>query len=94
MGYRRWRRALERTSRERVNTMTAVTEQKKITATTVEEAERLLDLIVDELQRRATGTGTHGILVTKTGPGHFLAELSTDVPYGVTEEAVADWSDF
>ncbi|EMY35539.1 hypothetical protein D477_003813 [Arthrobacter crystallopoietes BAB-32] len=40
------------------------------TAITVDEAERLLDIVVDELQRLSAGEGTHGILVTKTGPGH------------------------
>jgi hypothetical protein len=73
--------------------MSTTTAQKKITATTVEEAQRLLDIVVDELQRLAVEEGTHGILVTKTGPGQFTVELSEDVPYGVTEEAVADTTD-
>jgi hypothetical protein len=68
---------------------TSAPAQKKITATTTHEAERLLDTVVEELQRHAIEEGTHGILVTKTGPGQFTAELSEDVPYGITEEAVA-----
>lgn len=66
--------------------------QQKITATTADEAQRLLDIVVEELLRHAVEDGTHGILVTKTGPGQFTVELSEDVPYGVTEEAVADQS--
>jgi hypothetical protein len=73
--------------------MSTKTVRKKVTATTVEEAERLLDIVVDELRRLAVEEGTQGILVTKTGPGRFTVELSEDVPYGVTEEAVADTTD-
>jgi hypothetical protein len=68
--------------------------KKKITATTVAEAERLLDIVVDELRGLAVKEGTHGILVTRTGPGQFTVELSEDVPYGVTEEAVAETTAF
>jgi hypothetical protein len=49
--------------------MNTPTARKKITATTAEEAQRLLDIVVDELRRFAIEDGTHGILVTKTGPG-------------------------
>jgi hypothetical protein len=73
--------------------MSTATAQKKITATTVDEAQGLLDIVVDELRRHAIEDGTHGILVTKTGPGQFTVELSEDVPYGLTEEAVADHTD-
>lgn len=70
--------------------MDTATAQRKITATTVDEAQRLLDIVVDELQRHAVEEGAQGILVTKTGPGLFTVELSDDVPFGVTEETVAD----
>jgi CHASE3 domain sensor protein len=73
--------------------MCKTTARKQITAATVEEAERLLDIVVDELRSLAAGEGTHGILVIRTGPGRFTVELSEDVPYGVTEEAVADHTD-
>lgn len=68
--------------------MNTATTPTKITATTVDEANQLLDIVVDELKHHAIKEGTHGILVTKTGPGQFTVELSEDVPYGVTEEAV------
>jgi hypothetical protein len=70
--------------------MTAATAQKKITATTADEAQRLLDIVVEELRHLAVAEGTHGILVTKTGPGQFTVELSEAVPFGVTEEAIAE----
>jgi hypothetical protein len=73
--------------------MSTAAAQKKIMATTGEEAQRLIDVVVEELQRIAVEEGTHGILVTKTGPGQFTVELSEDVPYGVTEEAIADHTD-
>jgi hypothetical protein len=71
----------------------STTTQKKIAATTADEEQQLLDIAVEELRRLAVEEGTHGILVTKTGPGQFTVELSEDVPYGVTEEAVADTTD-
>lgn len=62
----------------------------KVTATTATEAQQMLDRVVDELKRHAIKAGTRGILVTKTGPGHFTVELSKDVPYGITEETVTE----
>lgn len=59
---------------------------KKITASTVRDADRLLDLVVEELQHLARQDYRCGILVTKTGPGQFTAELSEQVPYGLTWE--------
>jgi hypothetical protein len=70
--------------------MTTMHAQKKITATTAEEEQKLIDIVVEELRPLAVEAGTHGILVTKTGPGQFTVELSEDVPYGITEEAVSD----
>ncbi|NMR32096.1 hypothetical protein [Crystallibacter degradans] len=70
--------------------MTTTHARKKVTATTAEEAQRLLDIVVQELRHLAVSEGTHGILVTKTGPGQSTVELSENVPYGITEEAVTD----
>lgn len=50
------------------------------------EAEEHLNMAVDELQRIALAGRANGILVTKTGPGCFTAELSDSVPYGLTQE--------
>ncbi|WP_427132711.1 hypothetical protein [Pseudarthrobacter sp. S9] len=44
-----------------------------------------LDAAVRNLQEIAVLTGTHGILITRNGPGHFTAELSDQVPYGISE---------
>ncbi|WP_427006034.1 hypothetical protein [Pseudarthrobacter sp. H2] len=51
---------------------------------------RLLDerlqAAVRHLQEIAVLTGTHGILITRNGPGNFTAELSEHVPFGMTRE--------
>ncbi|MGM0931061.1 MAG: hypothetical protein ACQEXN_15345 [Actinomycetota bacterium] len=57
-----------------------------LTAWSADEADRLLNDTVEELQRLARMEGAAGILVTKTGPGQFTAELSEAVPYGITWE--------
>lgn len=59
---------------------------KKITASSASDADKLLDLVVEELQHLARRDHRCGILVTKTGPGQFTAELSEHVPYGITWE--------
>jgi hypothetical protein len=42
----------------------------------------------DELARhQAMKDGQHGILVTRLGPASFTVTLSTEVPYGTTQEA-------
>jgi hypothetical protein len=45
-----------------------------------------LDTAVRRLQEVALLTGTHGILVTRNGPGHYTAALSDKVPFGMTHE--------
>ena len=63
--------------------------KQKIRATTVDEADQLLNVVVHELQSHARQEGLHGILVTKTGPGQFTVELNEHVPYGITREVTA-----
>jgi hypothetical protein len=58
-----------------------------ISAHSVDQANTLLNLAVDELQRVAREDATCGILVRKTGPGTFIVELTQQVPYGITYEA-------
>ncbi|NKX51513.1 hypothetical protein HER39_13225 [Arthrobacter deserti] len=60
--------------------------RQEITAASNDEADQLLNAVVEEMQHLAGQEGTCGILVTKTGPGQFTVELSEDVPFGVTEE--------
>jgi hypothetical protein len=60
--------------------------RQEITAGSNDEADQLLNAVVEEMQQLASSEGHYGILVTKTGPGKFTVELSEDVPFGVTEE--------
>ncbi|SDR29997.1 hypothetical protein [Arthrobacter crystallopoietes] len=62
---------------------------KNITALSTAEAHQLINIAVEELQHLARQEGSRGILVTRTGPGQFIVELSENVPYGLTLEAVA-----
>jgi hypothetical protein len=61
--------------------------RQEVTAGSNDEADRLLNAVVEEMQELASQDGVCGILVTKTGPGQFTVELTEDVPFGVTEEA-------
>jgi hypothetical protein len=47
-----------------------------------------LDAAVKKLQELAILTGTHGILVCHNEPGHYTAELSDQVPFGMTREII------
>ncbi|GLB67185.1 hypothetical protein [Arthrobacter mangrovi] len=69
--------------------MNAALAKKKITVSTVDQAHRLLNAAVEEFQREAAVDRLHGVLVTKTGPGQYIVELTDQVPYGFTEELVA-----
>jgi hypothetical protein len=62
--------------------------RQSITASSIEEADRLLNAVTEDLQHLARQEGNLGILVTKTGPGQFTIELSDNVPYGLTLEAI------
>lgn len=44
--------------------------------------QRLLSAVDDEMRK--------GILITRQQPGHYLVELSDDVPYGITQQRYAD----
>jgi hypothetical protein len=48
--------------------------------------DQVLDAAVRRLQEAALPAGTHGILVTRVGPGRYTAALSDEVPFGVTRE--------
>ncbi|GLB68760.1 hypothetical protein [Arthrobacter mangrovi] len=63
--------------------------RQHISATSAEEADKLLNDVVEELLHLACQQGGPGILVTRTGPGQFSVELSDNVPYGLTFEAIA-----
>jgi hypothetical protein len=48
-----------------------------------------LDAAVQRLQEAALPAGTHGILVTRVGPGRYTAALSDQVPFGMTRELLS-----
>jgi hypothetical protein len=47
-----------------------------------------LEAAVKKLQDLAVLTGTHGILVARNKPGHYTAQLSDQVPFGLTREVI------
>ncbi|MCG2624279.1 hypothetical protein LVY72_20525 [Arthrobacter sp. I2-34] len=61
----------------------------EIRAAHPDEADEKLNEAVQELQVLAAVERSRGILVTRTGAGRYTVELSREVPYGFTEEAVA-----
>jgi hypothetical protein len=48
--------------------------------------DRCITAAVDRMIERARRQGTHGILVTRHGDGHFVVGLSNAVPFGYTEQ--------
>ncbi|WP_246262835.1 hypothetical protein [Arthrobacter mobilis] len=69
--------------------MAAFQAKLEVNASHPDEADEKLNAAVRELQLRARADRTRGILVTRTGAGRYTVELSREVPYGYTEEAVA-----
>lgn len=63
-----------------------------ISAVTGSEVDEKLNASVRKLQQLAKDNPTRGILVTRLGPGRFTVELSTEVPYGFTQEQEATQS--
>lgn len=57
-----------------------------ISAITQSEADEKLNAAASELQHLAKHNPVRGILVTRLAPGRYTVELSTDVPYGLTQE--------
>lgn len=69
-----------------MDTSEELTAQRAISAADPAEAERLLNAAEQELRTLSMRHRERGILVTRTGPGSYTAELSSRVPYGTTEE--------
>jgi hypothetical protein len=61
----------------------------EVTATTTDEADRLLDRAARTLQHRALRGDRRGILATRHGAGLYTLELNEAVPYGLTLEQSA-----
>jgi hypothetical protein len=66
--------------------MTANTESVEIQVDSRHTLDDRLNDAVRALQQLAMSTGTHGILLTRHKPGHYTAELSDQVPFGMTRE--------
>lgn len=66
--------------------MSTFTDRIDIQVTSRHLLDEELDAAVRRLQEVALLTGTHGILVTRIGPGHYTAALSDQVPFGMTHE--------
>jgi hypothetical protein len=45
-----------------------------------------LEAALRDLQEAALHTRKRGILITRLLPGHYIAELSDQVPFGITRE--------
>lgn len=59
-----------------------------ISARTSSEAYDKLNSSTQQLQAAARENPGRGILVTRYGPGRFVAELTDSVPYGETWESL------
>ena len=68
--------------------MTTITESIEIQVDNRDVLDERLNDAVRGLQQLAMITGTHGILITRQRPGHYTAELSDQVPFGMTRELI------
>jgi hypothetical protein len=66
--------------------MSTSTDRIDIEVTNRHHLDEELDAAVHRLQEVALLTGTHGILVTRLGPGRYTVALSDQVPFGMTRE--------
>ncbi|MDP9695828.1 UNVERIFIED_ORG: hypothetical protein J2X79_003405 [Arthrobacter globiformis] len=68
--------------------MTDLLDSIDIRVTSRHALDEHLEAAVKDLQDLAMLTGTHGILVTRQGPGNYTAALSEQVPFGMTREVI------
>lgn len=54
------------------------------------ELPETLNTAVQKLLSAADDDMRKGILITRQRPGHYLVELSDDVPYGIIQQRYAD----
>lgn len=66
--------------------MITLTERIHIKVNSRQDLEDHLEAAVRDLQEAALQAGTCGILVTRHSPGNYTAELSDQVPFGMTRE--------
>jgi hypothetical protein len=58
-----------------------------VTGDTSQSIQEDLDSAVELARQQAMKDGRHGILVTRLGPASFTVTLSSEVPYGTTQES-------
>lgn len=68
--------------------MTVLLTPIDIHVTSAQALDERLEAAVKNLQELAMRTRTHGILVARDEPGHYAAELSDQVPFGMTREVI------
>ena len=68
--------------------MTALLDSIDIHVTSRHALDEHLEAVVNDLQELAMLPGSHGILVTRHGPGNYTVALSEQVPFGVTRETI------
>jgi hypothetical protein len=68
--------------------MSTLAEAIDIQVTSRQLLDERLEAAVRNLQEIALPAGTHGILITRNGPGHYTAALSEQVPFGMTRELI------
>lgn len=66
--------------------MVTLTERIDIYVNNRNDLDDRLAAAVRDLQETALCAGTRGILITRHQPGHYTAELSDQVPFGMTRE--------
>jgi len=66
--------------------MFTITERIDIQVNSRQDLDDRLEAAVRDLQEAALQARTRGILITRHQPGHYTAELSDQVPFGMTRE--------
>lgn len=66
--------------------MSTLTERIDIHVNSLHVLDDQLEAAVQNLQKAALRDKTRGILITRHQPGHYTAELSQQVPFGMTRE--------
>lgn len=66
--------------------MFTLTERIEIQVNSRQALDDRLEAAVRDLQETALQARTRGILITRHQPGHYTAELSDQVPFGMTRE--------
>lgn len=66
--------------------MGTLTERINIQVNSRQDLDDRLEAAVRDLQEAALYAGTCGILITRHFPGEYTAELSDQVPFGMTRE--------